>query len=182
MTAAPKVATSEAGDSVGGWGAGGGAGGRAARWAGVGLPRGSIIAGAATVAGLAAGAAPAAVFWTVGAAAGSPFAAGDAGAVGAAAACPGLVGKVGAGCGVAPGGDGVALWSGAPGCGDALACGSTAGDVLGSKNTSVGTFGRVTMVTARPGGSSVGVCSCTSPIAVAMRSWPGTGLSATMPL
>jgi hypothetical protein len=95
---------------------------------------------------------------------------------------PGLVAKVGPVCGVAPAGDGVARWSGAPGSGGAFACGSTAGDALGSRNTSVGRFGRVTMVTARPGGSSVGVCSWTSPIAVVMRSWPGMGLSATMPL
>ena len=95
---------------------------------------------------------------------------------------PDWLGKVRAGCGVAPVGDGVARLERRARLGGAFACGSTAGDALGSRNTSVGTFGRVTMVTARPGGSSVGVCSCTSPIAVAMRSWPGMGLSATMPL
>ncbi len=77
-------------------------------------------------------------------------------------------------CGAVP------VWSGAPGWAGGFACG--AGAAFGSRNTSVGTLGRVTMVTARPGGSSVGVCSCTSPTAVAMRSWPGMGLSATTPL
>jgi hypothetical protein len=67
-------------------------------------------------------------------------------------------------------------------CDVALGCGVAFGVAFGSRNTSVGTFGRVTMVTARPGGSSVGVRSCTSPSEVVIRSCPWIGLSATTPL
>jgi hypothetical protein len=67
MTAASKVASSEAGDSVGAWAAG--AGGRAARCTGTGLPRASSATGACGVAGLSERGAVA-VLWPAGVAIG----------------------------------------------------------------------------------------------------------------